>query len=373
MKIALIGPVYPYRGGISHYTTLLAEKMNQAGHQVKVFSFRRQYPAFLYPGVSDRDPSRLQLTYKDASFRLDPLFPWTWFSTVSDISQYQPDLVLIMWWTSFWAPAYTILVNLLRLRGCRTAYLIHNVLPHEARFFDRWLARAALGAARDFLTQTGEQTKRLRNLIPKARVVQSTHPVYYEFANQVPTQGEARAKLGLPDDCPVLLFFGIVRAYKGLQHLIEAVKVLKQRGKPVHLLAAGEFWEPEDSYRQWAEQCEVQDQVHLYNRYIPNEEVPDFFAAANVFVAPYVDGTQSGAVNMALGFNLPVVMTQVIAESVSPAALAYCKVVPSGNPVALADAVEEWLSARLDTFHTHDLAERSWIELISAVEQLTQG
>lgn len=373
MRIALVGPIYPYRGGISHYTTLLAEKLDQAGHQVKVFSFHRQYPAFLYPGVSDRDPSRLQFTCKNATFDLDPLFPWTWVSTASDISQYQPDLVLIMWWTSFWAPAYTILANLLKLRGLRIAYLIHNVLPHEARFFDRWLARTALGAAGDFLTQTGAQTERLRNLLPKVRVVQSTHPVYHEFANQVPSRAEARAKLNLPDGCPVLLFFGIVRAYKGLRYLIEAVKVMKQRGKVVHLLAAGEFWEPEEPYRQLAEQCKIQDQIHFYNRYIPNEEVPDFFAASDVFVAPYVGGTQSGAVNMALGFNLPVVMTQVIAESVSSAALAYCKIVPSANPTALADAAEGWLSSNLETFHTRDLAERSWLELISAVEQLTQG
>ncbi|TLM99460.1 hypothetical protein FDZ73_21815 [bacterium] len=143
MKIVLVGPVYPYRGGIAHYTTMLAKTLQDAGHDVKVISFKRQYPKWLYPGQSDRDPSGEPLTVP-ASYPLDPLYPWTWTRTVSSICRDKPDMVLFQWWTTFWAPAFAVVAAMLKRRRIRVGFLIHNVIPHEARPWDKILAKMAL-------------------------------------------------------------------------------------------------------------------------------------------------------------------------------------------------------------------------------------
>ena len=129
MKIDLIGPIYPYRGGIAHYNASLAQALSNTGHDVQLFSFRRQYPARLYPGETDRDPSNTPLTFP-AHYLLDPLYPWTWLITSREILSDRPDLLLFHWWTTFWSPAYTSLAFLVK-RKIKTVFLIHNVIPHS--------------------------------------------------------------------------------------------------------------------------------------------------------------------------------------------------------------------------------------------------
>ena len=167
MKISVVGPVFPYRGGIAHYTTLLVQNLKQCGHEVQVISFKRQYPAWLYPGESDRDPS-LQPLKVDAEFILDPLYPWTWRSAARRVAHEHPDLVIIQWWTTFWAPAYIGLTSAFHARGQRFGYLIHHVLPHENRFWDRWLARMAFRCSDAFLLQNKTEIEHLEQLVPGA-------------------------------------------------------------------------------------------------------------------------------------------------------------------------------------------------------------
>lgn len=367
MKVVLVGPVYPYRGGIAHYTARLADNMIEAGHEVEVISFSRQYPAWLYPGKTDRDPSSQPIAFP-ARYILDSVNPLTWLRAAGTIARSCPDLVLIMWWSTFWAPADWVMARLLRARGLRVAYLIHNVLPHEARFYDRFLGRLALNASRNFLVQTSQQHERLCALVSHANIIESTHPVYDMFSGQRVERTEARFRLGLPPDGPVLLFFGIVRPYKGLPYLLEAVQQLKARGKTVHLLVAGEFWEPEAEYRQRVEQMGLADIVHITNRYIENEEVPLYFSAADMFVAPYVGGTQSGTINIALSFGLPIVMTVPISESIPADMQRLCEVVAPGDASALAGGIEKMLE-RNET--TRLLAsDGTWLELIASIEKL---
>ena len=143
MKIYLIGPVYPFRGGIAHQTTQLKKTMDRLGHQANVISFHRLYPRFLYKGVSDKDPSS-HPEIVEADFILDPFLPSTWNLAITKIVQGAPDIVLIQWWTTFWSIPYLYIASALRRQGIRTTYLIHNVLPHEQKIWDPWLARAAL-------------------------------------------------------------------------------------------------------------------------------------------------------------------------------------------------------------------------------------
>ena len=146
----MIGPVYPYRGGIAHFTSALAEAIAGEGHEIKIISFKRQYPKFLYPGKSDRDPSA-EVRPVAAEFILDPLYPWTWDKARQEIVKFEPELVVFQWWTTFWAPAYGSMARGLKKAGIKHVFLIHNVLPHEVRPWDRPLAQYALSTADTFL------------------------------------------------------------------------------------------------------------------------------------------------------------------------------------------------------------------------------
>ena len=313
MKIVVIGPVYPYRGGIAHYTTLLARALQGAGHDVQVISFKRQYPKWLYPGQSDRDPSREPLTIP-AAYVLDPLYPWTWHAAVDTIVRYSPDIVLLQWWTTFWAPAFAFVARAVKAKQIRIGYLIHNVVPHEARPWDKFLAKWALQSGDAFLVQSSGQQDALIALIPDARVTLIKHPVYDMFSAQKMDKIAARQRLGLPEDMPLVLFFGIVRPYKGLPVLIDALGQLNMEDSSVGLLIAGEFWEDVQPYREQIARLSLMGKVYIDNRYIPNEELPTIFSAADIFAAPYTSATQSGAVKMALGFGLPVVITEPVLD-----------------------------------------------------------
>jgi len=348
-NIVLIGPVYPYRGGIAHYTTLLAKTFAKQNQPVKVISFRRQYPAWLYPGESDRDPSQNPLQV-EAEYLLDPLYPWTWWATAQKIAAIQPSLVIIQWWTTFWALAFAALAFLLRRQKVPVLFIIHNVMPHEARPWDKWLARLALKQAQRFLVMTEREQERLLSLLPQAQTIKLPHPVYDMFAGQKIPQAQARKNLGLEPDGPVLLFFGIIRPYKGLRVALEALGKLRQHGQKVSLLVAGEFWEPVSEYTRLAQDLGVLEQIKINNRYIPDEEIGQYFSAADLFIAPYVGGTQSGAVKMALGFGLPAVVSRaVFSKELENYPASRISWVEAGNAQALAEAIAQGLEAAKQT------------------------
>jgi glycosyltransferase involved in cell wall biosynthesis len=336
VRVALVGPVHPYRGGIAHYTTMLARALAEK-HETLVISFRRQYPDWLYPGKTDQDPSRAPLRV-DAEYLLDPFYPWTWQRTANRIAGFGPDVTVLQWWTTFWAPALGALAWLLRRRGLKVVFLLHNVLPHEPAPWDRWLARAVLGQTNSFIAQAPGERDRLLALLPNAQVRLCPMPAFHELAGQRLPRAEARRRLGLPAEALVLLFFGIVRPYKGLKHLIDAVAILKDSGQPAILLVAGEIWAGKAAYQQQAARLGLTDHVVLDDRYIPNEELPAFFAAADVFVAPYVSGTQSASLRTALAFGLPLVVTDAIAGDL-PAGAPGAQVVSAADAPALAVGV----------------------------------
>jgi glycosyltransferase involved in cell wall biosynthesis len=176
------------------------------------------------------------------------------------------------------------------------------------------LTRIELGNAKQFIVLSEKEANRLRKLFPKGEIVVTSIPEYEFSTKNIMLKNQARARLDITMDEQVLLFFGIVRPYKGLRYLLEAVKILCSSCPKIHLIVAGEFWEPKSLYDQLIENLELRDHVSIYNYYIPNEEVPVFFSAADLFVAPYVNGTQSGAIKLALGYGLPVVLTNCIME-----------------------------------------------------------
>ena len=339
MRFVLVGPVYPYRGGIAHYTTMLCRALHERKHEVLLVSFKRQYPQWLFPGRSDKDPSKKPLEVEEARYWIDSLNPITWLATFWHIRRYWPDAVILQWWTTFWAPVWFVLGMLNRLFLRRPLIVVcHNVLPHEAWWWDHLLTKAVLRWGTRFIVQSVEEERRLTALIPGAQVVVVPHPVYDMFAGERISREEARRCLGLPLDAPILLFFGIVREYKGLKDLLAALPEIRAQVGRVILLVTGEFWENKEPYLEMIEQLGIGDSVVIEDHYIPNEEVALYFSAADVLVAPYRRVTGSGVVQMARGFGVPVVTTRMRGISeVTDSEIGL--LVPPGDTQALADAV----------------------------------
>ncbi len=371
MNYSLVGPVYPYRGGIAHYTTFLAHTLEKQGHQVQVISFRKQYPKWLYPGKTDRDPSHQILTI-EAEYIIAPFMPWTWLRAAQAIQRFTPDATIISWWTTFWAPAYWALSSTLMRNRIQVIFLIHNVLPHEERKFDVWLTRTVLKNANGYIVQSLREQQRLLSLLPNAKIAFHPHPIYPFFGEQTHPRKKAKEHIGIPIDRRVILFFGIVRPYKGLKYLIEATARLIDKGINAHLLIAGEFWEDKSQYLHQIKRLGVSNYITIDDRYIPNEELGWYFSAADIFVAPYSGGTQSGAVTLALGFGLPVVLTETIAQGL-PQGDFNLRIVPSNNVVALAQAMEESIQNLPSTHESKPITSNdSWTSLVNVISTFTQ-
>ncbi len=370
MRIAIVGPVYPYRGGIAHFNNHLVSYLQKSKHDVKVFSFKRQYPGWLYPGDSDREADPNPITM-DAFFLLDPFQPWTWSKCARQIQLWQPDLVLITWWTTFWWLPFTILATLLKRKNIKTAFLIHNIEQHESRWWDRILTKITLTRSDRFLVQSESQYASLNVLVPDAIIEQCVHPIYNQFSNNVLSQNQARKVLNLNEDVFTVLFFGIVRPYKGLRNLIAAVAKLIEAGKDVHLVVAGEFWEPLVSYQNQIDQLNLNDVVSIFPGYVPNEKIALYFAASDLLAAPYMSGTQSGVAKLALGFGLPVLITESITDDLLRSLINRgVTIAQSANSDDLAAAISQ--ARTMDTNLSNMLAvrEKSWSDFINSINKL---
>ena len=373
MKVALVGPVYPYRGGIAHYTTMLYRALREHGHDVLMVSFKRQYPRWLYPGRSDKDPSKKPLIVEDAKYWIDSLNPITWFTTFWRIRGYWPDVLVLQWWTTFWSPVWFTLGILNRLFLQRPlVFICHNVLPHEVRWWDPWLARMVLRWGTRFIVQSEEEQERLLALIPGAQMVVVPHPIYDMFADQRLPKDEARRRLGLPLNVPVLLFFGIVREYKGLKDILAALPEVQARLGEVVLLVAGEFWEDKQPYLETVKRLGIDDSVIIEDRYIPNEEVPLYFSAADMLLAPYRCKTDSGVAQLARGFEMPYVTTST--GEVCESAQGGVAFVPPGNGDALTRAIVRFIEAgRVDIYSVNARGQDptfAWDQLVAAIETI---
>ena len=371
MKFTVIGPVYPYRGGIAHYTAQLIQALSIAKHSVYSVSYKRQYPNWLYPGKSDKDPSQ-SVFHIDAAFLLDPLDPITWYKTVKQIDKKKPDLVIIQWWTTFWAPAYAVIGAILRRKKIKVGYIIHNVLPHEQHFYDPLLAKMALSQANVFLAQTTTEKQRLQKLLPQSEVMVCSLPAYYFLADRQIPKEEARNRMGIQLDRPLILFFGIVRPYKGLKYLIDSMALLK-RENPSNLpllLVVGEIWEDKSLYQDQIKQLDLQDCVRLDNRYVPDEEAAIIFSGVDMLVAPYIDGTQSAAVGLALGFGLPLVVTELVAGGISEENKQNIQVVKAADAEAISQAIQKVISDPGPKNNKEIKGEEDWKKLVDILESL---
>lgn len=370
-KIILIGPMPPYRGGIARFSASLAEELVSAGHDVEVVSFSRQYPKILYPGKTEKDNSQ-NISPVSTNFLFSPLNLMDWWKTFDHIVSFQPDLVIYQWWTTFWAPATSWLIHKLNKARINTKILIHNAYPHESTWLDKRLTVWALHGGRSFVTMAEIQAENLRSALrSQVEIVTTPHPVYKQFPVSGLSKVEVRKKNGIPLEVPVALFFGFVRPYKGLGTLIEAMKLLKSKGSNIHLLVAGEFWDDQDAYENQIAELGVQDMVTIRSGYIPETEASQFFETADFFVAPYLTGTQSGSVKVAMSYGLPIIVTDVITD---PLVLEYKRglsVVKNGDSEELAEKIDEISLGKLDSKTENEtVLHNSWQPLLDMLLRL---
>jgi glycosyltransferase involved in cell wall biosynthesis len=343
-KACLVGPAYPYRGGIAHSTGLLAREFAK-DHEVLVVNFRRLYPSFLFPGKTQFDESGSPFPVKSERL-IDTLDPLSFWRAAGRIAKFAPDVVVFQWWHPFFAPAYASIVARLALiaRGVRSriVFVCHNVLPHESSPLDRVLIRAAFACPGAFVAHSGEDRDNLLSMRKDARVAVNPLPTFDMFRRGAWTRESARAALGV--DGAVALFFGLVRPYKGLGVLLEALSKTA-RSAPATLLVVGEFYEPRQRYTARIEELGIGDRVVIVDRYVPDEEVEKYFMACDVVVLPYLSATQSAIVQVAYAFGVPVIVSAVggLPEVVDDAQTGL--VVPPGDAEALAGAINRFFES----------------------------
>lgn len=369
MRIAILGPVHPYRGGIAHYTARLAREALQDGHDVLVVNLSRQYPEALFPGTTQEDTSERAFDVP-AERWLDSMNPLTWASAAKKTLDWQPDVLVVQWWHPYFAASFGSLAGMLRARGVPVCMVCHNVEPHESSPVDRALLRLAYAAPSRFVVHAQSESRALARYRPNAPVRVNPHPVYDQFASEgVPTRAEARATLGLEGE-RWLLFFGLIRPYKGLDVLIDAMPAVHE-ATGARLYVAGECYGDESPYREQVARCGVEDAVRLDFRYVPNEEVPTLIASSDALVLPYRHATQSGVAQVAFGCGRAVVSTRVggIPDVVADGRSGF--LVPPEDPSALAEAlIGLYEPGRIDALEAGVVEERarfSWGALLDAI------
>lgn len=371
MKICIIGLTPPFRGGIAHYTALIAAALSKR-HEVHVISLKRQYPGFLFPGRTQLDESG-QAIGDRGRLLLDSINPLSWIRTGREIRKLDPDLCLFAWWNPFFAPSFFTAGGLGRLgRKCKVIFLCHNIAPHETTLWDHTLTRLAFRLPQGFIVHGSSDRERLLAYRKGAAVKVSPHPEYGVFREMTDVdRGEARRRLGL--DGPVILFFGHVRAYKGLAKLIEAMPAVLA-AMNCTLLVAGEFYEDRHPIDERIRELGIEDNLRIIDRYIPNEEVGLYFQAADVMVLPYEEASQSGAVQVGFGFDVPAIVTDAggVAEAVEDGRTGL--VVPAGDADALAGAVIRYFGEGLGEPFSRNIANRrerfDWQCMAGAIESL---
>ncbi|MDR0733918.1 MAG: glycosyltransferase [Dysgonamonadaceae bacterium] len=305
MKIAILSPFHPYRGGIAQFSTSLYQALAKE-HTVKAFSFSRLYPGFLFPGKT-QFVERNEASFSVPSERiLDSINPISYRKTAKTIEKFQPDVLMIVYWMPFFAPAYGHIAY--QLRGkTRIIALIHNAIPHEPKFYDKPLSMLFFNQVDGFMVLSESVKKDLLSLYPYANYCLHAHPLYDHFGEKH-DRGKSSEALNLHPSKKTLLFFGLIRDYKGLDLLIRAMSFLDDS---YQLLIAGESYGDFGKYRQLIEASPAKNRIQVRNQYISDDEVPILFSAADVLILPYKSATQSGVIPVAYHFEIPIVASGV--------------------------------------------------------------
>ena len=375
MKVLIIGTAYPLRGGIAHFNALLASHLG-THHSVETITFSRQYPSIFFPGKTQEEVGS-DVGTMAAPRMVDSINPINWIQVGREVRRRKPDLLIFKYWMPFFGPCFGTIARIAKKNGhTKVLFICDNVIPHERRAGDILLTKYAFSSADFFIVQSVAVENDLRNFLPDAVYRKVPHPVYENFGESIPKE-TARKHLNVTNR-KVILFFGYIRAYKGLRVLLHAMKKLSERGHgDILLLIVGECYDDEAKYRVLAKELHVESQVRFVSDYIPNERVKFYFSAADVVVLPYLSATQSGIAQIAYNFTKPVIVTDVggLAEVVQDNRTGF--VIPPNDPDQLADAVDRFYKEEKEQEFTLNVEKEkrkySWENFVAAIEDLVGG
>ena len=310
MKIAFLGPAYPIRGGIAQFIAILADKLLEKENQVKIFSFKKQYPKFLFPGKNQLDKSEKTFSVEIQPV-LTPYNPITWIPTFLKIKNWKPDILILKYWIPFFAPAFGFVIFLLKLFSkIRIIYLIDNIEFHEKWILGNFLTKFALSKADKLITLSESVYKDAMKLFPNKEVVLGFHPPYSCYNLQKYDKQKAKRELKL-EKKKVILFFGYIKPYKGLDILLDAFPLILKTIPDSHLLIVGEIYGSAEKYDELIKKNNIQKNMTFISDFVPNEEIELYFKAADVLALPYKQATQSGVAQIGYDFGLGAVATPV--------------------------------------------------------------
>jgi D-inositol-3-phosphate glycosyltransferase len=368
-KVLIIGPAWPLRGGLSTYNQILANEFQKQGFKVTILTFKLQYPNFLFPGKtqysSDPAPEGLNIDVK-----LNSINPFNWIFKGLKYRNQKPDLVIIRYWLPFMGPCLGTVGQIIKSNGkSRIVAITDNVIPHEKRFGDTFFTKYFLKACHGFVAMSQSVLVDLNKFVRNKPALYNPHPIYNSFKPSI-SKMEACEILKIDSNTNYLLFFGFIRAYKGLDLLLEAFAKIDRQKFNLKLIVAGEFYEDEKPYMEIVEKLNLGSDILFYKDFIPDSEVHLYFSAADVTVQPYKDATQSGVTQVAYFYNKPMIVTNIggLPELVPNNQAGF---VIDKNPEEIAKAIEKFYSEnwadRMGSFVKDEKEKYSWEKMIASL------
>jgi glycosyltransferase involved in cell wall biosynthesis len=373
-KVVIIGPGHPLRGGLATFNQRLCKQFNDEGNECCIYSFSLQYPSFLFPGTTQYSTEPAPTDLEIYSI-INSIHPLNWWQVGHALRRIRPDIIVVRYWLPFMGPALgTILRRAKKNRHTRVIAITDNVIPHEKRPGDVPFTRYFLKSCDAFITMSEKVMNDLRQFETVKPAKQVLHPLYDNFGEPV-SKEEARRHIGIDVHARIILFFGFIRKYKGLDLLLDAMKLVNESGRQpaIKLLVAGEFYEDAKPYQEQIKRLGIQDNLILRTDFIPDSEVKYYLCAADAVIQPYRSATQSGVTPLAYHFEKPMVVTNV---GSLPTLVPHEKVglVCEPEPAPLAAAIHRYFELGEQHFIPHLRKEKekySWHNLVTAIEQLT--
>ncbi|MGL4596040.1 MAG: glycosyltransferase [Bacteroidia bacterium] len=359
LKICIIGPAWPLRGGIAALNESLARELAKIGHGVAIYSFSLQYPSFLFPGTTQFDnisapPKDLQITTC-----INSVNPFNWVASARKIRKEKPDLVIIRFWLPFMGPCLGTVARLVKRNSTtQIIALVDNAIPHEKRLGDSLFTRWFFSGCHAFIALSQKVVRDIGTFRSDVPIKHTPHPVYDQYGEKTDKE-TARKYLGIPLGVPVVLFFGFIRKYKGLDLLLESIADERLGAKNVHILIAGEFYEDEKTYQDLIDRLNIRNRVILRTNYIANEDVRYYFCAADIVAQTYRNATNSGIAKIAIHFDKPSLVTDVggLPEDVDADKNGY---VTACSSESIANALNDYYDNNRELSFTNHLLEHKY-------------
>lgn len=359
-----MGPAFPLRGGIAAHNEMLSHHLIQKGHPSSIVSYSMQYPDFLFPGKTQfqtNEATSIQAKL-DIQKKVNSINPLSWIQTANYINQLAPSFVVLRFWMPYFGMALGTIARRINKKKTTVIGLADNIIPHEKKPGDHILTRYYLNGLDGLMTMSTSVEADALSFNQELKSIYAPHPIYDQFGESV-SKEEACKKLNLDPSCNYLLFFGLVRKYKGLDLLLQSMGTEEFQRSNIKLLIAGEYYDDETEYQQLIHQFGLQDLVISKNAYIPDEDVKYYFSAADLVTQTYHTATQSGISQIAYHFEKPMLVTNVggLPEIVPHLKVGY---VCNKDPQEIAESINDFfLNNREETFKTHLIKEKekySW-------------